>query len=237
MSSQTFPTQFISDSEVVRFDVWFYEATTRSWVDLSQFLHLQTTFKKKKKENGSLVWQGALHNTLNFTLNGNICKNSNWMSITVQSISLCHRPILPRASPTSVSVKLLTPCQQRRSTYLDPVDGLVLVDLSHANVFSESAEWGVTHVCLFPSATHPHTHARAHIIRIPGLGRVLPLSLSPIDTQHLQFRNKLAELWPSPPLDEGNQIGDFSPGNGRLDPDPLRSFVAFPWHHVSLTDK
>lgn len=84
------------------------------------------------------------------------------MSITAQSISLAVTvSILPRASPTSVSVKLLTPCQQRCRAYLDPVDGWVMVDLSHANIFSESAERGAAHVCVNPSThTHVHTHFR-----------------------------------------------------------------------------
>lgn len=80
------------------------------------------------------------------------------MSITVQSISLSVSvSVLPRASPTSVSVKLLTSCQQWRRAYLDPVDGWVLVDLSHANIFSESAESAAARVCVGPS-THVHMH-------------------------------------------------------------------------------
>lgn len=84
------------------------------------------------------------------------------MSITVQSISLLSVSvsILPQASPTSVSVKLLTPCQQWRRAYLDPVDGWVLVDLSHANIFSESAERGAARVC---QSLHPPTHTCIHI--------------------------------------------------------------------------
>lgn len=80
------------------------------------------------------------------------------------SLSLSQSPILPQASPTSVSVKLLTPCQQWRRAYLDPVDGWVLVDLSHANIFSESAE-RVSAVCacvltLPPTCTPQHVRRR-----------------------------------------------------------------------------
>lgn len=139
----------------------------------------------------SLVQQHVLHNVLNFVLNGNICNNSNWMSITVQSISLSVTvSILPRASPTSVSVKLLTPCQQWRRAYLDPVDGWVLVDLSHANIFSESAERGAARVCVNPS-THTHTHAHKHVrpwsspraraVWCPSLRHLLTRSVSSLE--------------------------------------------------------
>lgn len=127
----------------------------------------------------------TLQNVLNYLLNGNIFNNSNWMSITVQSISLSvWVSILPRASSTSVSVKLLTPCQQWRRAYLDRVDGWVLVDLSHANIFSESAERGAARVC---QPLHPHTHAHMSIRdQVPALRQHgAPLTLSPTDTQCL----------------------------------------------------
>lgn len=98
------------------------------------------------------------------------------MSITIQSISLSVSvSILPRASPTSVSVKLLTPCQQWRRAYLDPVDGWVLVDLSHANIFSESAERGAARACVC-QPFHPHTHIHMSIRdQVPRLGQYCAL--------------------------------------------------------------
>lgn len=47
MSSQTFPTQLISDREVVRFDVWFFESTTRSCPTC--FYVCKQHIKKQKK--------------------------------------------------------------------------------------------------------------------------------------------------------------------------------------------
>lgn len=116
------------------------------------------------------------------------------MSITVQSISLSVTvSILPRASPTSVSVKLLTPCQQWRRAYLDPVDGWVLVDLSQANIFSESAERGPARVC---QPLHPLTHTRLSTFKSTSSGNAVRLSPSPTDTRSLQFRTKWEELCP-----------------------------------------
>lgn len=116
-----------------------------------------------------------------FLLNESICNNSNWTSITVQSISLSVSVfVLPKASPTSVSVKLLTSCQLWRRAYLDLVDGWVLVDLSHANIFSESAEKGATWVSVTASH-HPNpTHTRSSIHGyVPGLRRELYGLLTP----------------------------------------------------------
>lgn len=126
-----------------------------------------------------------LHNVLNFLLNGNIYNNSNWMSITVQSISFSvSGSVLPQASPISVSVKLLTPCQQWRRAYLDPLDGWVLVDLSHANIFSESAERAAARVC---QPLHPHTCIYTHVYpwSRPRIQAVWCPSLSPTDTHCL----------------------------------------------------
>lgn len=147
-----------------------------------------------------------LHNVLNFLLNGNVCNNSNWMSITVQSISLSVSvSSLPWASPTSVSVKLLTPCQQWRRAYLDPVDGWVLVDLSHANIFSESAERGAARAC---QPLHPHTctYTLVHPRSSPQTGAVWCPSPSPTDTPCLQSRPRWVELWPHCHKTSGNRF-------------------------------
>lgn len=178
----------------------------------------------------------ALNDVLIFPLNGNICNNSNWMSITAQSISLSvPASILPQASPTSVSVKLLTPCQQWRRAYLDPVDGWVLVDLSHTNIFSASAERGVARVCVKPS-THTHTHIHTSFpessLRTQA---VWCPSLSPTDTQHLQFRPRWEEHWPHCHK-QGKRF--FSPPNAKLDPCPLHYYILLVrvWHPVPLTN-
>ena len=92
-----------------------------------------------------------------------VCRSRSNPSLSV-SVS-----ILPRASLTSVSVKLLTPCQQWRRAYLHLVDGWVLVDLSHANIFSESADRGAARVCVNPSTpAHAHTHMSI-LDQVPGL--------------------------------------------------------------------
>lgn len=103
------------------------------------------------------------------------------MSITGQSISLSvPASILPQASPTSVSVKLLTPCQQWRRAYLDPVDGWVLVDLSHTNIFSASAERGVARVCVSnPPPTHIHTSFPDQVSELRQYGAPLCHLLTP----------------------------------------------------------
>lgn len=139
------------------------------------------------------VW--TLDHVLIFLLNENIYNNSNWMSITVQSISLSVSvSILPRASPTFVSVKLLTPCQLWRRAYLDPGDGWVLVDLSHANIFSESAERGGACACVcvchsLLAHTCMSIHDYVHRLRQRPL-RHLP------DTRCLPFRPRWVEHWP-----------------------------------------
>lgn len=49
----------------------------------------QIVFLYNTRENHSTCQAACtLDNVLNFLLNGNICNNSNWMSITIQSISL-----------------------------------------------------------------------------------------------------------------------------------------------------
>lgn len=144
------------------------------------------------------------------------------MSITVQSISLyVSVSILPRASPTSVSVKLLTPCQQWRRANLVPVDGWVLVDLSHANIFSESAERGAARVCVNPSThthmrthVHPRSSPRARAEWCPLLRHLLTPSVSSLEPNG----------WSSDPtVTERRKTHSrffFSPANGKLDPCP-----------------
>lgn len=144
------------------------------------------------------------------------------MSITVQSISLSvSLSILPRASPTSVSVKLLTPCQQWRRAYLDPVDGWVLADLSHANIFSESAERGAARVCVNPS-THTHMHMHTSI-RDRVSGHLLTPNVSSLDP----------DGWSSDPTATGRRKTDsrfvfFFPANGKVDPCPSHGSITFP---------
>lgn len=113
------------------------------------------------------------------------------MSIIVQSISLSvSASVVPWASPTSVSVKLLTPCQQWRRAHLDPCDGWVLVDLSHANIFSESAERGAARVC---QPIHPHTCTFVHTSirdQVPKL-RQLGAPDTPVDSVWTQMGGAL----------------------------------------------
>lgn len=149
------------------------------------------------------------------------------MSITVQSISLSVTvSILPRASPTSVSVKLLTPCQQWRRAYLDPVDGWVLVDLSQANIFSESAERGAACVC---QPLHPRTYAHTHVhprsspqaraMWCPALRHLLTPSVFSLEPNG----------WSSDPTATGRRKTDsrFFFFSENLDPCPLHRSIAF----------
>lgn len=144
------------------------------------------------------------------------------MSITAQSISLSvPASILPQASPTSVSVKLLTPCQQWRRAYLDPVDGWVLVDLSHTNIFSASAERGVARVCVKPS-THTHTYTR------PSLNQVSELRQYGAPLCHL-LTPSISSLDPdgrsTDPTVTNKGKDFFSPPNAKLDPCPLHYYI------------
>lgn len=112
------------------------------------------------------------------------CRSPSNPSLILSRFPFCHGP-----HPTSVSVKLLTPCHQWRRAYLDPVDGWVLVDLSHTNIFLESAE--SRGACAYANlSTRTHTSACEHITRLGLSGSSSP---SPADTKCLQFRPRWVE--------------------------------------------